>query len=295
MSRSDYKNIYEGYLDNTGYNNRYSFRERYGGCGSEPTPYTILSEPSVAGLYEGYTTATTPTPKEQQAQEYIKTIYNNTKNYVDTFRKIATEYYIYGGIERFKALDTTVRDSGKYAKYVRYYDITKKNWVAYNKDDTHPSSCNLLNTVRTDYFRKGFKSEICCNENKTYYNYCYFNDDSTDKSIANSNISLDAFTFRVDVLKNDITKNYPDIDQTKLTFPSVYFTDQQFTTPAPKTTIPPPTTGSVNVRDYCDPNTTPSVKHLKYNTQQQCNKDGGTWNINKNNLGKCDAYCTIYK
>jgi hypothetical protein len=37
MSRSDYKNIYEGYLDNTGYNNR-NIRERYGGCGSEPTP-----------------------------------------------------------------------------------------------------------------------------------------------------------------------------------------------------------------------------------------------------------------
>jgi hypothetical protein len=40
MSRSDYKNIYEGYLDNTGYNNR-RVAERYGGCGSEPMPYEM--------------------------------------------------------------------------------------------------------------------------------------------------------------------------------------------------------------------------------------------------------------
>ena len=40
MSRSDYKNIYEGYLDNTGYNNR-RVAERYGSCGSEPMPYEM--------------------------------------------------------------------------------------------------------------------------------------------------------------------------------------------------------------------------------------------------------------
>jgi hypothetical protein len=45
MSRSEYKNINEGYLDNTGYNNR-NVRERYGGCGIEPTPYM---------MNEGYT------------------------------------------------------------------------------------------------------------------------------------------------------------------------------------------------------------------------------------------------
>ena len=39
MSHSNYKNIYEGYLDNTGY--RAHRRESYGGCGSEPTPYMM--------------------------------------------------------------------------------------------------------------------------------------------------------------------------------------------------------------------------------------------------------------
>ena len=310
MSRSDYKNIYEGYLDNTGYKGGVRYRERYGGCGSEPMPYEMnekpvmenynwwkwLTQPGALNTGNLLQQSTTPTPTQQQAQTEIINTYNNTKTYVDKFRKIATEYYIYGGTERFAALNTKERNSGDYAKYVRYIDVTKKNWVAYNgSGDTHPSSCNLLNTVRTNYFRNGYKSEICCNDNKTYYNYCYFNDE--DESIANSIMSLDVFTFRVDVLKDEIRKNYPNIDQTKLTFPSVYFTDQQFTTPPPPptTTSPPPTTGSAIVRDYCDPNTTPSVRHLKYNTRQQCNKDGGTWNISKNNLGKCDAYCTTYK
>jgi hypothetical protein len=44
MSRSTYKNIYEGYLDNTGYNNR-NIRERYGSCGSEPMPYEMNEKP----------------------------------------------------------------------------------------------------------------------------------------------------------------------------------------------------------------------------------------------------------
>ena len=39
MSHSNYKNIYEGYLDNTGY--RAHRRESYGGCGSDPTPYMM--------------------------------------------------------------------------------------------------------------------------------------------------------------------------------------------------------------------------------------------------------------
>ena len=39
MSHSNYKNIYEGYMDNTGY--RAHRRESYGGCGSEPTPYMM--------------------------------------------------------------------------------------------------------------------------------------------------------------------------------------------------------------------------------------------------------------
>jgi len=52
MSRSDYKNIYEGYLDNTGYNNR-NIRERYGSCGSEPMPY-VMNEIPVMENYTGY-------------------------------------------------------------------------------------------------------------------------------------------------------------------------------------------------------------------------------------------------
>ena len=45
MSRSDYKNIYEGYLDNTGYKGGVRYRERYGGCGSEPMPYEMNEKP----------------------------------------------------------------------------------------------------------------------------------------------------------------------------------------------------------------------------------------------------------
>jgi hypothetical protein len=52
MSRSDYKNIYEGYLDNTGYNNR-RVAERYGSCGSEPMPYEMNEKP-VMENYTGY-------------------------------------------------------------------------------------------------------------------------------------------------------------------------------------------------------------------------------------------------
>jgi hypothetical protein len=52
MSRSTYKNIYEGYLNNTGYNNR-NIRERYGSCGSEPMPY-VMNEIPVMENYTGY-------------------------------------------------------------------------------------------------------------------------------------------------------------------------------------------------------------------------------------------------
>ena len=215
MSRSDYKNIYEGYLDNTGYNNRrvaerYSFRERYGGCGSEPTPYTILSEPSVAGIYEGYNK--TPTP-QQQAQAEINNIYNNVLNYVNKFRKIATDYYN-SGAKYYDGMNAGQEDNSKYSKYVVYKDIT-----------TAGSYCNLKDTVRSRYFmpKYGVKSEICCPANITFWGNCNF--DQAWK--ANLDLALELFTFRVDVLKGEIITKYPTVVQTNLKYPTVKFTDTQ--------------------------------------------------------------------
>jgi hypothetical protein len=199
MSRSDYKNIYEGYLDNTGYNNR-RVAERYGGCGSEPT--TILSEPSVASLYEGYEdTAGFDKSIKDKLQTIVNDTYKNIKAYVEGFRNNATEYYIYGLREKFAGLKTSDRNSGVYARFVNYRDITKTNWGG---DNTRPSECKLLDTVRTDYFKKGYKSEICCKANLTYWNNCYFNDNINDVRLVQSNLGLNAFTFNVDEFKKYI-------------------------------------------------------------------------------------------
>jgi len=199
MSRSDYKNIYEGYLDNTGYNNR-RVAERYGGCGSEPT--TILSEPSVASLYEGYEDlAAFDKYVKDKLQTIVNDTYKNIKAYVEGFRNNATEYYMYGLREKFAGLNTSDRNSGVYARFLNYRDITKTNWGG---DNTRPSECKLLDTVRTDYFGKGYKSEICCKANLTYWNNCYFNNNRDDVNLVQSNLGLNAFTFNVDEFKNYI-------------------------------------------------------------------------------------------
>jgi len=202
MSRSDYKNIYEGYLDNTGYNNNRRVAERYGGCGSEPT--TILSEPSVASLYEGYNQTAIDTFMKETLQSIVDDTYKNIKAYVEGFRNNATEYYIYGLAEKFAGLKTSDRNSGVYARFVNYRDITKANWNANSSANTRPSECKLLDTVRTDYFKRGYKSEICCKDNLTFYNYCYFNNNIDDVRLVQSNLGLNAFTFNVDEFKKYI-------------------------------------------------------------------------------------------
>jgi len=218
MSRSDYKNIYEGYLDNTGYNNRYSFRERYGGCGSEPTPYTInegylKSKPITTQPPTTQPPTTTTDPRIPEAQAYIKNTYNNTLNYVNKFRNKATDYYN-SGAKYYDGMNTGQSDNSMYSKYVVYKDVTQK----------YDSYCNLPDTVRSRYFIKnGPKSEICCKENITVWGYCDFN------SLTNANLDLrlDLFTFRVDVLQDEINKKYPKIEQQKLKYPTVKFTDTQ--------------------------------------------------------------------
>ena len=75
MSQSDYKNINEGYLKNTGYNGneiRYT-RERYGGCGSEPTPYM---------MNEGYLKNTgNEIPYTREKYQSLPSTYDYNKNW----------------------------------------------------------------------------------------------------------------------------------------------------------------------------------------------------------------------
>jgi hypothetical protein len=224
MSRSDYKNIYEGYLDNTGYNNR-RVAERYGGCGSEPMPYEMNenygselmpyemnekyggcgSEPTPYMMNEGYAQTST-----QQAQVEIKTIYTQVLNYVNKFRKHATAYYL-SGAKYYDGMNPAQTDYPNYSQYVYYEDVTATN-----------KNCDLRNTVRSRYWMpppNAVKSEICCKDNITFWGNCNF--DAPWK--ANLDLSLSLFRFKVDVLKNTINAKYPSVNQNLLKFPTENF------------------------------------------------------------------------
>jgi hypothetical protein len=86
MSRSDYKNIYEGYLDNTGYNNR-NIRERYGSCGSEPMPYEMNEKP-VMENYGGC--GSEPMPYEMNEKQVMEAAVMNEKPVMENYATLKT-------------------------------------------------------------------------------------------------------------------------------------------------------------------------------------------------------------
>ena len=162
MSRSDYKNIYEGYLDNTGYKGGVHYRERYRGCGSEPTPY-MMNENQITEEYSSLPdcgklgSVITPwTTCESRENEYIAgSSINQTATYSFSFNKKPysyTEGKDKDGQTIKKAETTKTR-----AECEEFCNTVNgcNGIVTYTKDKNTKGECWAVKSVDNPYTRNG--------------------------------------------------------------------------------------------------------------------------------------------
>ena len=144
MSRSDYKNIYEGYLDNTGYKGGYNnrnIRERYGGCGSEPMPYE---------MNEGYNTTTSDITENIT---FISKLYNANEMLMVITKSTDNSY-----------------NEDMYIKIIRHVTGTKNYRI---KLTMSKSYANTIKARNIDHIFEGTNTKIVLDNLETEYEIPY--------------------------------------------------------------------------------------------------------------------------
>lgn len=247
MSHSDYKNIYEGYLDNTGYGRR----ERYGGCG---TPYMIN---------EGYAddminTILTYINKNYNKDELNYIVYSDSSEYnINNILKVPERFISKIGdfnfqeyatmrrctnfpeiIENLESLMnlTVITNTSLNRKPLpnkdkgRKLDLMYKDWDGYHCPHSDVRSSNYWEC------KDGGDSEKCCKSNMTKsgncaydYSPCYENRRIIDTGV-NNRLKADQFACSKADLENNPKGGYynnaPDFvkccDETTLECPFTF-------------------------------------------------------------------------